>query len=100
MEEEEALRKKRLAEKQKERESKQMEDQLKTMLRQMLDTSGYERMMNVKLSNEELYVTAAKNLMGAFHKLGRTISDSEVLYVLNAIKQRTQRETKITFDRK
>lgn len=100
MEDEDALRKKRLAEKQKELETKKMEDQLKTMLRQMLDTPGYERMMNVKLSNEELFMTAAKNLMGAFHKLGRTITDKEVLYVLNAIKQRTQHDPKITFNRK
>ena len=100
MEDEDALRKKRLAEKQRELETKKVEDQLKTMLRQMIDTAGYERMMNVKLSNEELFLTAAKNLVSAFHKLGRTISDKEVLFVLNAIKQRTQHETTIKFDRK
>jgi len=100
MEGEEELKKKRMAEKQKELEAKKAEEQLKLMLRNILDEAGYERMINVKLSNEELFMMTAKNLVGAYQRLGRKISDGEVLIVLRSLKQRTQHESKITFERK
>ncbi|MFA6530724.1 MAG: DNA-binding protein [Candidatus Micrarchaeia archaeon] len=97
---EDELKKKKLAEKQKEAEEKKAEEQIKTMLRTVLDEKGFDRMMNVKLSNSELFMATAQNLLGAFQKLRRKITDEEVLFVLKSIKQRTQRESTITFERK
>lgn len=96
----EELKKRRLAEKQKEAEEKKAEEQIKGMLRTVLDENGFERMMNVKLSNSELFMSASQNLIGAFQKLRRKITEDEVLFVLKTIKQRTQRESSITFERK
>jgi len=100
VDDEETLRKKRMAEKQKGLEAKKAEDQLKTMLRTVLDEPGYERMMNVKISNEELFMTAAQNILSAYQRFGRKITENEALVVLRMIKQRTQHESKITFERK
>ena len=92
-EEVEEIKKKRL-------EARRAEEQLKTTLRVALDESAYERLMNVSVANKELYLNAARNILTAFKRIGRKISENELLMVLKAIKEQTETETKITFHKK
>jgi DNA-binding TFAR19-related protein (PDSD5 family) len=81
-------------------EAKKMEEQLKMSLRMALDESAYVRLMNVSMANKELYLTAAKNLLMAYQRAKRKLTDAEVLSFLRAIKQQTEAKTTITFNRK
>ncbi|MBU0532459.1 hypothetical protein KKB44_03115 [Candidatus Micrarchaeota archaeon] len=81
-------------------EAKKAEEQLKATLRYALDESAYERLINVSLANKELYLTAAKNALMLFKRMGRKISESELLSLLTVIKEQTERESTIKFQRK
>ncbi len=96
----ESLRKKRLAEQNKALEAKNAEDEIKKMLRVTLTEPAYARMMNVKMSKPELFMTAAQNVFGAFRTVGRPLTEKELVVILTTIKRRTERESSITFDRK
>ncbi len=91
--EEEEIRKRRL-------EAKKAEEQLKAALRVALTDEAYERMMNVSLANKELYLMTAKNALMLYKRMGRRISEAELLSLLRAIKAQTEKETKITFHKK
>ena len=69
-------------------------------MRMALDEEAYERMMNVSLSSKEMYLVAAKNVLMLYKRMGRKISESELLSLLRAIKGQTEKETKITFHKK
>lgn len=81
-------------------EAKKAEEQLKSTLRIALDEPAYERMMNISLANKELYITAAKNALMLYKRVGRRLSDSELLSLLKAIKEHTETKSTITFHRK
>ena len=81
-------------------EAKKAEEQLKATLRIALEESAYERLMNVSLANKELYITAAKNVLMLFKRIGRQISESELLSLLRAIKEQSEKKSSITFHRK
>ena len=81
-------------------EAKKAEEQLKATLRIALDESAYERLMNVSLANKELYLTAAKNALMLFKRMGRQMSESELLSLLRAIKEQSETKSSITFHRK
>lgn len=97
---EERLRKKKLAEQQRAAEASKAEEQLKTTLRVILEENAYDRIINVKLANSELFLAAAQNTIGIYKRVGRKINDSELLMILRKLKQGTEKETKISFDRK
>ncbi|MFH0737539.1 MAG: DNA-binding protein [Candidatus Micrarchaeota archaeon] len=81
-------------------EAKKAQEQLKSTLRMALEEPAYERMMNVALANNELYLTAAKNALMFYKRAGRKIKDSEVLSLLKAIREQTETKTTITFHTK
>jgi DNA-binding TFAR19-related protein (PDSD5 family) len=81
-------------------DAKRMEEQLKMSLRMALDDAAYVRLMNVGMANKELYLTAAKNLLMAYQRAKRKLTDAEVLSFLRAIKEQTETKTSITFNRK
>jgi len=89
----EDIRKKRL-------ESRKMEEQLRMSLRMALDEQAYARLVNVAVANKELYLTAAKNALMAYKRMGRKIKDAELLTLLRAIKEQTETKTTITFHKK
>jgi DNA-binding TFAR19-related protein (PDSD5 family) len=91
--EEEEIKKKRL-------EARKVEEQLKSTLRAALNEDAYVRLMNVSIANKELYLVAAKNALMLFKRMGRRITDQELLSLLHAIKGQTEKETKITFHKK
>ena len=93
MDEEEEIKKKR-------QEAKKIQEQLKTTLRVALTEDAYDRMMNVSVANNEMYLMAAKNALMLYKRMGRKIGDVELLSLLRAIKGQTEKETKITFHKK
>ena len=95
--EEEEIRNKKIAEME---NAKKIEEQMKSALRFTLEESAFERIGNVRLANKELYFTAAQQIIAIYKKVGRKLNETEVLAILRAIKNQTENETKITFQRK
>jgi DNA-binding TFAR19-related protein (PDSD5 family) len=81
-------------------EAKKAEEQLKTTLRVALDEAAYERLMNVSLANKELFLVAAKNALMLYKRVGRRLTESELLSLLRTIKEQTDTGSSITFRRK
>lgn len=81
-------------------EARKAQEQLKATLRMALEEDAYERLMNVSVANNELYLTAAKNALMGFKRMGRKLRDAEVLALLRAIKEQSETKTTITFSRK
>lgn len=61
--------------------------QLKAALRQVLDEKAYTRMMNVMLVNQELFGMASQRIIAVHNKLGRTLTENDVLTILQMLKQ-------------
>jgi DNA-binding TFAR19-related protein (PDSD5 family) len=93
MNEEEEIKKKR-------QETKKIQEQLKSALRAALTEDAYDRIMNVSVANNDMYLMAAKNALMLYKRMGRRIGDVELLALLRAIKGQTEKETKITFHKK
>jgi DNA-binding TFAR19-related protein (PDSD5 family) len=81
-------------------EAKQAQEQLKATLRMALDEQAYERLMNVSVANNELYLMSAKNILMGFKRMGRKLTDAEVLAMLRAIREQSEPKTTITFHKK
>ncbi len=92
-EEEEDIKKKRL-------EARKAQEQLKSTLRIALDEAAYERLMNVALANNDVYLATARQVLMAFKRVGRKIKEEELLMVLKAIKEQTETKTSIKFHKK
>ncbi len=92
----ESARKEKLEAYQQEGEAKKKEEQVKGMLRMALTEEAYDRLMNVKLANAQLYAIASNQIFNLYQKAGRKISEKELIALLQAIKGKS-RETKITF---
>ena len=96
----EEIRRRKLEQLKKLEEARKAEEQLKAMLRQVVDQKAYERLMNVSMANKELYLIASKQLIALYNRVGRKLSDDEVLKVLRMLKASTERETRIVFREK
>lgn len=83
--------------KKKKADAKKAQEQLKSTLRMALDEAAYERLMNVSVANNELYLIAAQNLLMAFKRMKRKITEAEVVTLLRAIKEQSDAKTTITF---
>ncbi len=83
----------------KENDSDQL-SKLKQMLRVALTEDAYNRMINISLANQEMFLMAAQNVLVIYKRSGRKINDDELLSILRVLKSRTQRETRITFHKK
>ena len=81
-------------------EAKKAQEQLKSTLRMALDEAAYDRLMNVSLANNELYLNAAKNALMFFKRAGRRLTETEILALLRAIKEQSENKTTITFHKK
>ncbi len=77
-----------------------MMGQLKVALRTVLDEKGYQRMMNVLLVNQTLFGTAAQKIMMFAKQSGRIVSEREVLAILSALKNNTEKRGDISIIRK
>lgn len=81
-------------------DAKKAQEQLKSTLRSVLEEGAYERLMNVSVANNELYLTAAKNVLMFHKRAGRRIREDELLALLRAIKEQNETKTTITFHKK
>lgn len=90
------IRKRKLEEMQ---NARQQEEQIKATLRVILDEAAYDRMMNVKVANPSLYMSAVQGCAALYQRLGRKLGNKEVLLILRRLKGEEE-ETKITFERK
>lgn len=82
-------------------EEMQKEAQLREVLRKILDAKAFERMMNVRIANKELYLQLAQLLVYAYQhgQLSKRVSEEELLSLLNRIKA-GEKEPTITIKRK
>lgn len=88
------LRKRQLAEMQK-------EAQLREMLRKLLDPQAFERLMNIRISSREMYLQIAQLLIYASQQgqLRGQLNERDLISIINKIKSE-EREGSITFKRK
>lgn len=82
------------------KKAKHAEEQIKARLRQLVDENAYARLMNVFSVNRQLFLAAAKYVIGASQRVERILTEKEVVSILVAIKQQTEKETSITFHSK
>jgi DNA-binding TFAR19-related protein (PDSD5 family) len=99
-EELEQVKRKRLEEHKKASEGKKAEEQLKTTLRMTLDDAAYQRILNVKLAKPQLFLMAAQNVLSIYKQVGRKVTEKELLFILHRIKEQTDKQTEIKFERK
>jgi|WetSurMetagenome_2_1015567.scaffolds.fasta_scaffold1392642_2 DNA-binding TFAR19-related protein (PDSD5 family) len=93
----ERIRARKSAEMQK---SEQSESRVRAALRMVLDEGAYERLMNVRISSPDLYAKAVQACSALYGRLGRKLTDRELLSILVRIKGPEQKETRISFERK
>ena len=94
------IRKKKHSEQKKMAEARKVEEQLKAALRVALENEAYDRIINVKIANTQLFLVAAQNVLSLYKRLGRKINDNELLFMLHKIKEQNEKEVAIKFERK
>ncbi|MCL5100103.1 MAG: DNA-binding protein [Candidatus Marsarchaeota archaeon] len=81
---------------------KQMEQdqQVRSMLRQLLDDGAYERMMNIRVSNNELYTQLARLIvsLAQSNQIAGRITEPQLVSLLGRLTSRP--DTKIEFKHK
>ena len=85
---------KRIAEMQK---AQQAEQELKLLLRSILDPAAFERMMNIKMSSPETYMQVAQVLIYSYRngQLRGVVSEQQLKQIASQVISSTRRETKI-----
>jgi programmed cell death protein 5 len=78
----------------------QLEDQKKEIARKYLSTEAYERLMNVRMSNHELYDRFINMLVAMIqsNRMGSPMSEIQLRAILERLT--TKPESKIEFKRK
>ncbi len=75
-------------------------DKVKVALREALSKDAYDRIINVSVVNPDLFLAASKYLLGASQRVGRPLTESELVAILRSIKAQTEKPTSITFHKK
>jgi DNA-binding TFAR19-related protein (PDSD5 family) len=83
-------------EKQKVVEMRKIEERVRTALRMCLVPKAYDRLMNVRLANQELYSSAAQYALSLYKQVGRRLTDEELVSILMNLRGRSH-ESKIVF---
>ncbi len=96
----EEIRKKRQQEAEKAAQERKAKDQLKGALRVALDDAAYDRMMNISVANQDFYFAVARQVVSRYRKTGRSLTEGELLRILRAVKEQTDKKTNITFFKK
>lgn len=76
------------------------EQQIKSLMRQLLEADAYERMMNIKISNNDLYMQLANLIvqLAQSNQVSGRISDKQLISLLGRLTYRP--ESKIEFKHK
>jgi len=73
-----------------EEKAKQIEAQVRGLLSKILEQPAYDRLMNVRMSNQEIYAKAVNGLVHIYKRTGRRITERELLTLLSAsVEKRT-----------
>ena len=89
------LLRKRLEQYQKAQET---EKKIRAVLMQVLESPAYERIMNVKLANPDLYANTANAVVYYYQRVKRKLTEQELMTLLAA--QTTKKEGEIQIKRK
>jgi len=78
----------------------QQEQQIKELMHQLLDSNAYERLMNIKVSNKQLYMQLANIVLSLAQsqQIAGKLTDAQLVSILN--KLTTKKESKIEFKHK
>ncbi|MEW6035377.1 MAG: DNA-binding protein [Candidatus Micrarchaeota archaeon] len=86
--------------KKKKLEARHAQEQLRTTLRAALEEPAYDRLMNVAVANNELFLSASRHALMLYKRAGRKIKEEELVALLRAIKEQSETKTTITFHKK
>jgi len=81
-------------------DSKKAEEQLKSSLRIALEEAAYDRIMNISVVNKELFLSASNHVLRVFQRVGRKVSEAELIKILSLLKSQGEKQTSITFHKK
>ncbi|MCL4404607.1 MAG: DNA-binding protein [Candidatus Marsarchaeota archaeon] len=78
----------------------QREQQLKSLLRQLMEPEAYERIMNISVSNHDLYIQLSNMIvqLAQSNQISGRISDAQLVSLLNRLTYKP--EPKIEFKHK
>ncbi|MCL5679757.1 MAG: DNA-binding protein [Candidatus Marsarchaeota archaeon] len=78
----------------------QREQQVKSLLRQLLDPDAYERIMNISVSNHDLYLQLSNLIvqLAQSNQISGKVSDKQLVSLLNRLTYKP--EPKIEFKHK
>jgi len=72
------------------RAAQENEKKIRSVLVRILEPDAYERIMNVKLSNSEVYAKAVNALAYYYNKVRRKITDQELKAFLSSATERRE----------
>jgi DNA-binding TFAR19-related protein (PDSD5 family) len=75
-------------------EKKRKEEEIKRAMAKILEGNAYERLMNVKIANYELYAAAVNSLIYLYQTTGRKITEKELLKLLESLTKKKEGEIK------
>ena len=70
------------------RKASAIDAQIKGLLSRILEQPAYDRLMNVRMSNQELYAKAVNALVQMYKRTGRKITEKELIMILSASVER------------
>jgi len=78
----------------------QQEQQIKELMHQLLDSNAYERLMNIRVSNKQLYMQLANIILSLAQseQIAGKLTETQLVSILN--KLTTKKESKIEFKHK
>jgi len=78
--------------------TQETERKLRALLLQVLEPAAYERMMNVRIANPDLFANTANAIVYYYQKIKRKLTEKEIITLLTA--QTTRKESSIQIHRK
>jgi DNA-binding TFAR19-related protein (PDSD5 family) len=82
-------------------QAQEAELKLKKLMSVVLEPNAYDRLMNVRLSNQELYLNIANACIHLYQKKKKRITENELITLINMnLAVHRQPETKIHIRRK
>jgi DNA-binding TFAR19-related protein (PDSD5 family) len=78
--------------------AQQQEALIKRAMIRLLDQAAYDRLINVRIANPDMYVKAVNAIIYNAQRLKRKLTDAELRSILSSLAER--REPEITIQRK
>jgi len=75
--------------------AQQQEAMIKVAMSRLLDGPAYERLMNVRMANPELYVKVVNSIVHMARRVGRKLAERELLTLLASLTEHRESDIKI-----